>query len=55
MRIQVHGSAATLERSSLSRDEVMDLVPVKPLAGHQAAWQETYATTLTELHAKLKA
>lgn len=51
----VHGSAATIERSELGSDEVMDLVPVKPLAGHQEAWQDAYSTTLRELHAKLKA
>ncbi len=51
----VHGTATTLERSALGHDEVMDLIPVKPLAGHQAAWQEAYSTTLRELFAKLKA
>ncbi len=50
----VHGSATVLERSALGSDEVMDLVPVKPLAGHQSAWQDAYSTTLRELYAKLK-
>jgi pyrroline-5-carboxylate reductase len=51
----VHGAAATLLESDLSADDVMDLVPVKPLAGDEAAIVAIYGERLKALFHKLTA
>lgn len=50
-----HGAAATLYESDLSANGVMDLVPVKPLAGDEAAIATIYRDRLTALFQKLTA
>jgi hypothetical protein len=50
----VRGCAATLGKTSLTREQAMDLIPGKPLAAFEAAWDEAYTKTLTELFARLK-
>ena len=49
----VHGAAPTLLESDLSTDQVLDLVPVKPLAADEAAIVEIIANRLLPLYAKL--
>ena len=49
----VSGAMATLLDSGLSPDAVMDLVPVKPLAAHEAAMRAAYLEALPALHAKI--
>ncbi len=53
LRAMVHGSLATLLESGLSPSAVMDLVPVKPLAGMEPAVLEAYRTALPALFAKI--
>jgi pyrroline-5-carboxylate reductase len=53
LKSMVCGSAQTLLESGLSPDEVMDLIPVKPLAGEEAAIEQAYRDRLTELYAKI--
>jgi pyrroline-5-carboxylate reductase len=50
----VKGALKTMLKSGLSDDEVMDLVPVKPLAEDEAAIRNAYRTKLTGLYQKLK-
>lgn len=51
----VHGAAATLLESDLSTQQVLDLVPVKPLAADETAIVELYRSRLAPLYAKLAA
>lgn len=48
------GSAETFFASGLSPGEVMDLIPVKPLAGAEEEIKGIYRACLTELYQKLK-
>ena len=50
----VKGTAKTLFDSGLPPAEVMNLVPVKPLAEDEEAIRSAYRTKLTGLYAKLK-
>lgn len=50
----VKGAVKTLFDSGLSPDEVMNLVPVKPLAEDEEAIRSAYRANLTVLYAKLK-
>ena len=50
----VDGASATMTATGMAPDEVMDLVPVKPLAAIEPTVREAYARTLGELHGKLK-
>jgi pyrroline-5-carboxylate reductase len=50
----VKGAAKTLFDSGLSPEEVMNLVPVKPLAEDEEAIRSAYRTKLTGLYTKLK-
>lgn len=49
----VEGAASTMTESGLSASQVMDLIPVKPLAGLEATVKQAYAETLGALHQKL--
>jgi pyrroline-5-carboxylate reductase len=49
----VHGAAATLLESDLPDEQVLDLVPVKPLASDEAAIAAIYRSRLEPLYAKL--
>lgn len=51
----VHGAAATLLESDLPTNEVLDLVPVKPLGADEATIVDLYRTRLAPLYAKLAA
>jgi pyrroline-5-carboxylate reductase len=48
------GALETIDESGLSPDEVMDLIPVKPLGEDEAAIRNAYRTKLTGLYRKLK-
>jgi pyrroline-5-carboxylate reductase len=50
-----HGAAATLLEADLPADVVMDLVPVKPLAGDEEAFVAAYRARLVPLFQKLTA
>lgn len=50
----VGGAVDTMVASDLAREEVMDLIPVKPLASLEATIQQAYVHTLTALYGKLK-
>jgi len=54
LRGMVEGALAVMEESGLSADQVMDLVPVRPLEGIARQVSEAYRTGLTELFHKLK-
>lgn len=54
LKRMVCGAARTLVDSGLSPTEVMDLVPVKPLAEMEPQVTELYRTRLAALHQKLK-
>ncbi|WCJ59386.1 NAD(P)-binding domain-containing protein [Fontisphaera persica] len=54
MKRMVCGGARTLLESGLSPAEVMDLIPVKPLAEMEAQVTELYRTRLPALHQKIK-
>ena len=49
----VNGAAATLFASGLAADDVMDLVPVKPLAAEEAVFLAAYRDRLIPLFQKL--
>jgi len=51
----VGGSAEIMLQSGLTPEQVMDLIPVKPLAGHEAAICGIYKGQLTGMYNKLKA
>ena len=48
------GAAKTLFKSGLSYDEVVNLVPVKPLGDEEQGIQQIFETRLTGLYQKLK-
>lgn len=48
------GATRTLLESGLTPSEVMDLVPVKPLAEDEAAIRQAYLTRLPALYARIK-
>lgn len=48
------GSARTLAESGLPPAEVMDLIPVRPMAEEEAALVAAYRTRLTAIHAKIR-
>jgi pyrroline-5-carboxylate reductase len=48
-----HGAVSTLLESDLPPEQVLDLVPVKPLAGDEAAIAAIYHSRLEPLYAKL--
>ncbi len=48
------GALETIDESGLSPDEVMDLIPVKPLGEDEAMIRNAYRTKLTGLYQKLK-
>lgn len=50
----IQGAAQTMFSSSLPPIEVMDLVPVKPLAADEDTIRDIYRTRLTALYEKLK-
>jgi pyrroline-5-carboxylate reductase len=50
----IAGAAKTLHGSGLSPEEVIDLIPVKPLAEDEETIREIYRTKLTALYRKLK-
>ena len=51
----VAGAGKTLRESGLSPKDVVDLIPVKPLADDEENIREIYRTRLSALHGKLKA
>lgn len=54
LKRMVCGSARTLLDSGLSPAEVMDLIPVKPLADMEAQVTELYRTRLAAIYQKIK-
>jgi pyrroline-5-carboxylate reductase len=50
----IEGAVQTMFASNLSPEEVMDLVPVRPLADEEETIRETYRTRLSSLFYKLK-
>jgi pyrroline-5-carboxylate reductase len=54
LRATVAGSLATLLDSGLPPEGVMDLVPVKPLAGQEPVLRAAYLEALPALHAKIR-
>jgi len=50
----VHGATACLLETGWSAEEVMDMIPVKPLAEHEDAIRKMYRDKLTALFEKLK-
>ncbi len=50
----LHGAANTLFNSGLTAEQVIDLIPVKPLAEDEAYIKNAYQTKLTALYQKLK-
>jgi pyrroline-5-carboxylate reductase len=48
------GSARTLAESGLPPAEVMDLIPVRPMADEEAALVAAYRTRLTAIHTKIR-
>lgn len=49
------GAAAALFDGGLAETEVMDLIPIRPLAGHEAAITEAYRGVLPALYEKIAA
>ncbi len=54
LKRMVCGGARTLLESGLTPAEVMDLIPVKPLAEMEARVNEMYRTRLPALYQKIK-
>lgn len=54
VRQMMEGALATMFDTDLTFEEVMNLVPAKPLADDQAMIKNLYQTKLTELYQKLK-
>jgi pyrroline-5-carboxylate reductase len=54
LKRMVCGAARTLLSSGLTPAQVMDLIPVKPLAEEEAAIKQAYLTRLPALFAKIK-
>jgi pyrroline-5-carboxylate reductase len=54
IRKMLKGALETVDESGLTPEEVMDLIPVKPLGEDEAAIRNAYRTRLTGLYQKLK-
>ena len=54
IRKMLKGALETIDESGLSPDEVMDLIPVKPLGEDEAMIRNAYRTKLMGLYRKLK-
>lgn len=54
IKLMLIGSIKTMNDSGLNPNEVMDLIPVKPLNEIEEQIKNTYKTKLTELYNKLK-
>ncbi len=54
MKAMVYGTVETLYNADLNYEQVVDLIPVKPLGEHEAQIREIYRTKLTGLFNKLK-
>jgi pyrroline-5-carboxylate reductase len=52
--VMITGTVETLFNSGLNYNEVVDLVPVKPLAEHENTVREYYKTCLNGLYQKIK-
>ncbi len=50
----IKGSVDTLFKSNLTFDDVMDLIPVRPLIDYEGIIKEFYKTKLEELYNKIK-
>jgi pyrroline-5-carboxylate reductase len=50
----VDGASVTMTETGMTPENVMDLIPVKPLAPLEQTVKEAYRSTLGALHAKLK-
>jgi pyrroline-5-carboxylate reductase len=50
----LQGSVHTMFDSSLKPEEVMDLIPVKPLGEDEETIRDSYRTKLMSLYGKLK-
>jgi len=50
----VAGAARTLRESGLLPEDVIDLIPVKPLSDDEEAIREIYRSRLSPLYRKLK-
>jgi len=50
----LHGAVKTMFDSGMSVHEVMDLIPVKPLADYETVLDEAYQSKLSALFAKLR-
>lgn len=54
VRQMVEGAMTTLNESGLTAEEVMDLVPVRPLADFEPALREAYRAKLTAIMDKIR-
>jgi len=54
MKRMVCGSARTLLESGLTAKEVIDLIPVRPLAEEESLFRQSYLNRLPPLYAKIK-
>lgn len=50
----LRGTSETLFHSGLAYEEVVDLVPIKPLAEHEHSIREHYKSCLNELYVRIK-
>ncbi len=50
----VSGTIATMYESGYTPEEVMDLIPVKPMADQEASIKEAYKKNLDAIHQKIK-
>jgi len=53
MRAMLHGTADMLFASDLTAEQALDLVPVRPMAEHEAVICQMYQQQLSAIHAKL--
>jgi pyrroline-5-carboxylate reductase len=54
LRAMLDGAVRTLFEAGLSPEQVLDLVPVRPLAKNEPGIRAAYLETLPKLHSKLK-
>jgi pyrroline-5-carboxylate reductase len=54
LKKMIKGALDTIDKSGLTPDEVMDLIPVKPLGEDETMIRNAYRTKLTGLYQKLK-
>jgi pyrroline-5-carboxylate reductase len=54
MRAMLEGMIPTIFQSGLSMDEVIDLIPGKPMAPHEDSIRRMYESSLNGIYAKLK-